>query len=218
MDTIAAIEAGQLIPAGADLTRLLSLYQGEISYLDQHIGQLLESLETLGLAQNTIVALTGDHGESFDEHSALYVRGEFFHPHSLYNTELAVPLILRYPDKLRAGTTATAISQSVDLLPTLLDMSGLPSADQVQGSSLVDFLNGSSHEDRAVFATMYDFAFCSAATFGWKLVLNRANGQMTLFDLVNDPGELRDVAAEHPEAVKTLAGRLHAWMRQENVP
>ncbi len=217
MNTVASIEDGKFAPSGADLYRLMSLYQGEITYIDAQIGRLLGRLDSLSLASSTIVALTSDHGESFDEHSSLYVRGDFFHPHSLYNAELAVPLLLRYPDKLRAGISTDEMTQSIDVLPTLLQMCSLEIPAHVQGSGLVATLAGGATDARAAFATMYDYAFSSVATAEWKLILNQANGRLALFDLRNDPHEQRDVAAAQPQVVSALGSMLRSWMRQERI-
>lgn len=218
MQTVDAISNGTLDPKGDDLTRLLTYYQGEIVFTDQQIGRLMQSLDQQGLTENTILALTGDHGEAFGEHYFLTIHGEFFHPHSLFNTELQVPLLLRYPPRIRAGTVVNGITQSVDLLPSLLGFSGLPVPAQVQGTSVIDLEDGAPSSDRRAFSAMWDNSFYSLTSGGWKLIRNNANGQLALFDQANDPGELHDAATDQPDLVREMEVKLLAWAREEHLP
>lgn len=212
--TVDAILAGKLHPAGADLQRLVSLYQGEISYLDSQIVRLFAALDKLQLTKNTIVAITGDHGESFAEHTQFEEDGNIFHPKSLYNAEGRVPLLLRYPAAVRAGTVITAPTQAVDLFPTLLELAGQPVPAQSEGTSMVPVLSGANNgAGRLAFAAMPDYVFTSIATPRWKLIQNNASGQRRLYDLGNDIGETRDVLAANTDEAAQLTGQLKAWMK-----
>ena len=106
LQTVDAVQSGSLMLAGGDLQKLLSLYQGEISFLDSQISRLFDELDTSGQTNNTILVVTGDHGESMGEHADLNENGDFFHPHSLYDTEQRVPLLLRYPGQVRRASAS----------------------------------------------------------------------------------------------------------------
>jgi arylsulfatase A-like enzyme len=214
MTTVLAIASGKLRPGQADLRRLQSLYQGEISYLDSQIGRLFRALDQLGLTGKTVVALTGDHGESFAEHTDFDEGGDVFHPRSLYNVEGRTPLLLRYPPRVKAGTVVTTASQAIDLFPTLLELAGLAVPRQAQGTSLVGLLTGTDDGSRRLaFAAMPDYVFTAIATPRWKLIQNNASGQRRLFDLGNDPQELRDVLTANADTAGQLTARLQAWMK-----
>ena len=218
IQTVYDIELGRLHLASEDLKYLISLYQGEITFLDSQIGRLFDSLDDMGMAANTIVALTGDHGESFAEHADFEEAGNVFHPHSLYNAEQRTPLLIRFPGTIPPSTLVHAPSQAIDLFPTLLDLAGLPIPVQSQGTSLAGLVNGSdSGANRAAFSSMPDFVFTSITTQPWKLIQNNANGQRKLFDLGSDPQETTDVLAEQPDVSAMLTSRLKAWMKEVHI-
>jgi arylsulfatase len=218
MGTIYALAEGRLKPADADLAHLLALYQGEISYLDRHLGRLFAALDRLGLTRNTVVALTGDHGESFGEHAEFVQGGALFHPRGLYHAELRVPLLLRYPPRIAPGTVVAAPTQAIDLFPTLLALAGLPASEQAQGTSLLGLLDGADDgAGRAAYAAMPDYVFTAVAAGRWKLIQNNATGQRRLFDLVADPQETRDVLAARAEVGEQMTARLRAWMRAARI-
>ncbi|MHB8619267.1 MAG: sulfatase family protein [Chloroflexota bacterium] len=218
MKTIDAIQQGKLDPRGADLQRLVTLYQGEITFLDSQIARLFQDLDSMGLAENTVVAVTGDHGESFGEHAQLDESGAFFHPHSLYNTEQRVPLLLRYPNRIRPGTTISAPTQAIDVFPTLLELAGLPVSEQAQGRSVVRLLDGSDDgASRASYAAMPDYVFTSVTVPGWKLIRNTASGERRLFDLAIDPTEQRDLAASRQDVAGPLETQLLSWMKEVHI-
>ena len=216
--TIDAVGAGQVQLQPADVQRLMAYYQAEITYLDSQLQPLFQALDDTGLTDNTVVAVAGDHGESFGEHTQFDEGGAFFHPHTLFNTEQRVPLLLRSPGSIRGGTAVSSPTQAIDLFPTLIGLAGLKVPDQSQGQSVVGLLDGS--EDgaaRAAYAAMPDYAFTSIARPGWKLVRNVASGQQALFDLAHDPTEQHDVAGAHPNATSQLGGQLEAWMKRVHI-
>lgn len=214
MRTVYDIEQGRLRPTSADVTYLMSQYQGEISYLDSQLGRLFGALDALGRWSNTLVVVTGDHGEGFGDHSDMEETSNFFHPHSLYREEQVVPLLVRYPGRVRAGTVVTAPTQAIDLLPTMLEYAGLPAPPQAQGASLVPLLDGrDSGATRRAFSAMPDYVFTSLTTPAWKIIRNNADGQYRLFNLVADPGERADVARASPDTAARLSAELTSWMK-----
>ena len=212
--TVEALRGGQLQPPEPDIIRLMSLYQAEITYLDSQISRLFGALDDLKLTQNTIVAVTADHGESFAEHAEFIVGGDFFHPCGLYNPEGRVPLLFRYPPRVRPGSVVDAPTQAIDLLPTLLQMSGLPVPAQAQGSSMSGLFDGSDDgASRLAYASMPDYVFTALTTPRWKLIQNNATGEHRLFDRSRDPDERLDQLAIEPAVATEMTAQLQNWMK-----
>src|SRR5579862_3956589 len=110
-------------------------YDGEIAFADAQVGRLLRYLKEKGLYQNTVIVLTGDHGESLGEH------GEKTHGFFVYNATMHVPLIIRVPAIARPGIVSDPVSL-VDLMPTILEALGVEVPSQVQGRSLISAIRG----------------------------------------------------------------------------
>ena len=216
--TVDALRAGQLHPSEPDIIRLMSLYQAELSYLDGQISRLFQALDDLQLSQNTVVAVTADHGESFAEHAEFVVGGDFFHPCGLYNPEGRVPLLLRYPPRVQPGTVIDAPTQGIDLFPTLLQLTGLPVPAQAQGSSLLGLFDGSDDGGaRVAYASMPDYVFTSLTTSRWKLIQNNATGEHRLFDRSRDPEEQLDQLASQSEVASQMTAQLQGWMKEVKI-
>jgi arylsulfatase A-like enzyme len=213
VDTIHAIENGQLRPKPADLARLEELYQGEVAFADAQLGKLLGHLGQVGVADDTIVVVTGDHGESFGEH------GDCTHGLKVFETEIRVPLLLHYRAGLPAGTVLTAPVQLIDVMPTLLGLTGLSAKQSIQGTSFLPLIDGTGNgETRAAFTELADESFVSVLTYGdWKLIRNDANGQLQLYNLNADEAEQRNLTTEQPQMTRELASRLNDLMQISGV-
>lgn len=131
-------KSGELAISERDLTYLKALYDGEITYWDFHLGQLLDRLEAANLLENALIVVTSDHGEMFGEHD------EWSHAGSLYEEVVRVPLILRYSGVITAGLTVDAPVYNMDIMPTVLDYAGLPIGSQVEATSLRPLIEGQS--------------------------------------------------------------------------
>ena len=129
-----------LVEAGVDPEQFIGQfhdwYDGSIRGMDAEIGRLLEGLQNLDLADNTLVAFIGDHAEEFLEH------GQTWHGHSLYGELVNAPLLLWWPKGVPAGRTVDETVRSIDLMPTLLALSGLSAPDEIQGQSLLPLIDG----------------------------------------------------------------------------
>ena len=195
-----ALRAGRLRPDAATLRRAEALYDGEVAYTDAALGRLLDGLAALGLDDDTIVVITGDHGEEFGDH------GGFEHGHTVYDELTHVPLLLRAPGR-GAGTVTTDV-RHVDLAPTLCELADLAPAAGFVGRSLAPGLGGRPLEPRPVLAqgNMWGPALTSWRQDGWKLV--REPGRDRLFHVAEDPGEQTDLAAEAPEELSRLGEAL----------
>ncbi|MGH9380490.1 MAG: sulfatase [Thermoanaerobaculia bacterium] len=209
------------IEPGPYLAHEMGWYDGSIRALDVEIGRLAERLEELGLAERTLLAFTSDHGEEFLEH------GRHFHGQSVYGELNQVPLLL-HGAGVPAGREVTETVRSIDVVPTLLDISGLAAPERAQGRSLVLLMTGATPPGRTPPAITEKHATADAAgppprdtaataivVDGWKLVhhTQRAAGdpEFELFDRRSDPLDAHDVAAEHPEIVERLHAALESW-------
>ncbi|UCE84809.1 MAG: sulfatase [Deltaproteobacteria bacterium] len=179
------------------------LYVGEIAFTDAAIGRLLDHLRESGLSPETLVVFTADHGEEFGEHG---LTGHGFH---LYREVVHVPLALR-----AAGFPARRVETLVglvDVLPTVLELLGVPAPDGLAGRSLVPAMRGQHLPPRPVLQELRLFADVdSIEADGWKLVRRRKAGVLRLFDRSQDPGERRNLASARPEVRERLEALLDA--------
>ncbi len=187
-------------PAGYRTQFAGRLYDGEIAWMDAQLGRLLDHLRAEGHVDDTIVVATADHGESLGEH------GEETHGLFLYDSTLKVPLIVRNPPRIGAGTKFAGLVSGVDLAPTLLQLMGLPAMASVQGESCAARLLGAEAEEREV---VYAESLFGERLYGWApLHALRSSEEKfvdapepELYDLKRDPSETINVAAKDAKAV-----------------
>lgn len=207
---------------------VIPAYMGLISQFDHHVGRVLAHLDKRGLADNTIVIVTSDHGDYLGDH--------WLGEKDLFHEEVVrVPLIVADPRQgadLMRGTVVHDLAEAIDLAPTFLDWAGgEPQPHRLEGRSLVPLVNGAKPTG------WRDAAFCDGdfslrhARRTLKLPPERARGYMVctrrwkyvmfedfppqLFDLANDPREQNDLgrAAGHAEVRAEMERRLFAWFR-----
>ena len=175
-----------------DLEHLRALYLGEVSWVDHQVGRLTEQLRAQGLADNTLIVLTADHGEEFFEH------GHKVHRTHLYRETVQVPLIMSWPGRLPAGKRVAEPVGLVDITPTVAEITntGLPAA--VSGRSLVPAMQGQSTPDVTYLTELLDFS--QSETIPERLLglrkgdkywiqTTKPDGtvQLVLMDLMRDP-------------------------------
>jgi arylsulfatase A-like enzyme len=201
-------------------------YLGEIHKDDAAIGKLLDALDELGLADDTLVVTTADHGEPLSsDHDGVPVDlwrgvpplGRFHHMLTAWDETTRVPLIFRYPKKIPKGVVSQAPASTIDILPTLLELAGLGAGPRIQGQSLVKAMNGTIAprplvtEARGARAIVDDHYRLIARDHEARRV-RTPNGTRSigyeLYDLEADPGERADIAAKHPEVVARLTHEL----------
>lgn len=180
-------------------------YHDEVRYADGLVGELLDWLDHNGETARTIVVLTSDHGEALGEH------GESTHGYFVYQSTLAVPWVLRFPDGPK-GLRLPGLVSLVDVTPTLLDLLGLAGLQGVDGRSLVPLWEDGSIPPRAA----YSESFLPRMHFGWselrslrderyKLILAP---RPELYDLVADPGEAVNLAPRERDRVRAMTQTL----------
>lgn len=192
-------------------------YLGEIAYADESLGKLLERLEDYDLYDRTIVILAADHGEGRGEHN------ELTHSIQLYNTTLRVPLIIKAPG-LPAGRVVEAPVGTVDIVPTVLDILGMPVPEGVQGTSLTSAMRGDPQAEEALRSRpLYAETLSPRLSFGWGELRALIRGEHKyifgprpeLYDLRTDPRELEDLVASDPQTADRYQRDLARFMREE---
>ncbi|WP_424019001.1 sulfatase-like hydrolase/transferase [Halorientalis pallida] len=190
----------------ADRGTLLDLYDGEIRYMDHHLGRLVDRLEALDERENTAIVVTADHGEAFGEHD------RYGHHEYMYDELMHVPLVVDVPG--RAGRTVEEQVSLIDIGPTVCDLVGTDVPEAVQGESLDPYLSGESSEDRTLIGTSSQGDRLAVRTPSWKFLWHRADERVELYDLESDPEERRDVSDDRPEEVSRFRERLEEYLEE----
>ena len=199
-------------------------YDGSIRGMDTEISRLFERLREHGIGDDVLVAFIADHGEEFLEHD------RHWHGNTIYGEMVNVPLMLHWPAGLPQGKVIEDTVQSIDLMPTLLELSGLETPAGAQGTSLLPLIRGegpAGRRDRAlvsehkIIRTGAQVGSSDAVSSesiiidGWKLIRNFERPadwpEFELYDHRNDPLDSTDLADENKELVETLNQRLNAW-------
>ncbi len=204
----------------------LARVYGMIENIDDNVGRLLARLEELKMADNTIVVLFSDNG--CQKHNG-YNAGFQGWKGSTFEGGIHQFCFLRWPAGVKAGRQVDRIAAHIDIAPTLLDLCGVPKPAPVKfdGVSLAPLLRGESVQwkDRALFFQWHRgdaperYRAFAARSQDWKLVQPLGVGErkwdgrtdFKLFDMANDPFELKDVAAERPDVVAKLKAEYDAW-------
>ena len=182
-------------------------YDGEVAYTDALLGGFRQFLEGRGLLDDSLVILTGDHGEGLGDH------GESSHGFFIYDSTIHVPLIIRPPGAFAGGRVVDTAVSHVDLYPTVLDAVGIDLPQPVHGTSLMAFVTG---EDPPMDREVYSESLYPLLHYGWAPLRSVRTDQYKLisaprpevYNLVGDPREGRDLAAARPVLLTDLETRL----------
>ncbi|MFQ5805524.1 MAG: sulfatase [Phycisphaerae bacterium] len=194
-------------------------YEAGVMEMDFYLSQLVQRLQRTGLWDDAYVILLADHGEALCEH------GKWDHGYSQFQTDLRVPLILRWPNVLPAGKRVRRLASLIDLMPTLLEQLRLPPGESLQGTSLVDHISDRLPDmplmrfAEALKAGSRQYALFAEHT---KLVAtslpprrlpdgttSEASARYQLFNLATDPDERYNISDQSPEVVKRLGQLMH---------
>jgi len=198
--------------AEPDLRFLRQMYDAEIRTLDDVLAGFLGWLAEQDLLEDTLIVVTSDHGEEFQEH------GSVLHGRTQYQELLEVPLILAGPG-VPAGRVIDVPVHGIDVTPTVLGCLGIASSMPRDGLDLSVLWKGGSLPERALFAEAdqdnrrVDLVDTKSMVRrgSWKLIQDRRNGRVELYDLEHDPHEVDDRSAEHPDLVRTLGTQLQGF-------
>jgi arylsulfatase A-like enzyme len=179
---------------------------------DDGVGRILAALEKHALSQNTLVIFTNDNGGEWLSRNAPL----FHRKGTLWEGGIRVPLILRWPARLPAGKTSAQVAMTMDVTASILaaTSTSAPGAYRPDGIDLLPILRGTTPpRERHVFWRVANPGRQQRAvrSGNWKLLVD--SGQLLLYDLAKDPGERNDLAAGHPEIVRSLQHLLAEWER-----
>lgn len=205
----------------SQLRATLRQYYGLCTHIDENIGRLLTELDALGLEEDTLVVFSTDHGNHLGSYNRI---GKTW---TLHDSCLRVPLLMRWPGHIPAGHVVNGMVQSIDILPTILELAGLDAPDTVQGESRAAEARGQCEGGRdAVFAGTWnnvDPADRSKTAWGQQCIRTRTHklitwttGERELYDLLKDPWEYDNIA-DTPEAAPVqarLQQELLTWWLQ----
>jgi len=204
-------------------------YAAMIKSVDDGIGKIMKTLADLGIADNTIVIVTSDHGglSSRGNNRELATTNKPLRAGKghLYEGGLRVPLFIKWPGVIKGGSETNSIVQGLDNFATILDMAGadMPAEQINDGVSFIDVIKtGKSRTDRTVFwhnmaprpVSTGDIYSSAVRSGDYKLLDFYALGKKELYNLKEDIGEQHDLAAEHPEIVSRLYKELADWRKK----
>ena len=196
----------------------MGLYDGSLAYVDDQVGELLEDIDHLGLADRSVIVFLSDHGEAFGEH------GRFGHSTTVYQEMVHVPLSFRLPRDCEASPQRRPeIISLADVMPTLLDLYGLDLPDTMQGRSRLDLLAGepegessyavsrSRGDDETGGVAHPEQVSYALAGPRYTLILAEEGGRVELYDREVDEGQQEDIAGENGDVVDELRQRFEDW-------
>lgn len=194
-----------------DLEHIVALYDGEIRWVDHHLGLLFEALRQRGRFDESLIAVTSDHGDEFFEH------GRKGHRNNLFDPALRIPLVIKYPERRHAGTRVAGTVGLGDIAPTLLAAAGLDAPETFLGVDLNPLLAATTpRNDRPRFAhlgndTRGRFAVVDGA-FKWiRRSRPGADRVVSLYDRTATPPEVEDQKRRRPARQRRYAGLHRRW-------
>ena len=197
------VKRGQVELDGADRAFVRGVYDEEVAFVAAQVARFLEALVRRSVLERGLVVLTADHGEEFFDHGALE------HGHTLYQELLRIPFAI-WGHGVRAGRYSEPVSL-VDVLPTILDATGVAAPDGVDGASLWPLLTARGElGERQLIAenSLYGDQRRAIVEWPWKLIVNLEKPEIALYDLERDPEEGENLAEQRPEVAERLAAAL----------
>ncbi|UCF38311.1 MAG: arylsulfatase [Acidobacteriota bacterium] len=203
-------------------------YAAMVSYLDDQVGQLVQKLEELGLRENTVIFFTSDNGPTYNggtdspffDSARPFKSEQDWGKGTLREGGIRVPMIVNWPGTIERSKTTGHISAFYDVLPTLCELAGIPVPEGVDGTSFLSVLRGEESQ------VQHPFLYWEFPSYGgqqavrmgdWKGIrrdIFKDNLDIELYNLVEDPREQMNVAAQHPGIVD----EIRAIMEREHVP
>jgi len=189
-----------------------SLYEGEVRFVDAHVGKIVQALRDRGLYENTVIVLVGDHGEAFGEHK------EHGHGIFCYEESLRVPLVLHNPRLFKSPKRVAGRLSLVDVMPGLLELIKAPVPPAVQGRSFWAIADGKEKGRREIY---FESLF-GQEEFNWAPLTGLIDGphkyislpDAELYDVDADPRETRNLLAGSEETARAVDKKLGEFVRQ----
>jgi arylsulfatase len=197
-------------------------YYGSVSFIDEQVGRILETLEKRGLLEETLIVHTSDHGDMTGDH-------HLWRKSYAYEPSAHIPMLMRWPQGLIAAKRGQVLKQPVelrDILPTFLDAAGQPAREELDGRSLLDLARGKAQNWRKIIDLEHGICYdpvnqWTALTDGHtKYIFHSHHGEEQLFDLDQDPHELNDLAPDpsHESSLREWRQRMVAHLEPRGEP
>jgi len=191
-------------------------YDGEIAFMDEHVGKIVGKLRDNGILQRTLIIIAGDHGEAFGE------KEEMGHGVFLYEPTMRVPLIFYAENRLPRGQVVGSRVRLIDIPASVLDMLGLPGLKDSQGTSLVPYIQGKRKDDQSSYIETY----YPRENYGWSELVGLLRGEWKyirapreeLYDIKRDPKEEKNLAGAKPDIVRDMGAGLDKLVRESPSP
>ncbi|MEN6311150.1 MAG: sulfatase, partial [Acidobacteriota bacterium] len=201
---------GEPVPSGEGAA--WQLYEGEVRFVDAHVGKIVQALKDKGLYENTLIVLVGDHGEGFAEHKE---RG---HGIFCYQESLRVPLVLHNPRLFKEPKTVAGRTSLVDVMPSLLELFGVKTPSGVQGRS---FWNQAAGKEKGRREIYFESLF-GQEEYNWAPLTGLIDGKTKyislpepeLYDIDADPGEKADLFAARRDEAREIDKKLETFVRR----
>lgn len=196
----------------AEIEYVRALYDGGVATADRYVGELRETLERLGIAGETLLVVTSDHGEDLGDRDPPWPGS---HGHHVYDEQALIPLIVYDPTQRYAARRVPWQVRILDVMPTILERLGVPAPGDRPGRSLVPLMTGEEQGHRTAWTlvgeirtTLQEFERRRAVRTGrYKLIVSEPE-EVELYDLAEDPGERVNLAERAPELARELRARL----------
>jgi arylsulfatase A-like enzyme len=195
-------------PRTPDIVRQhLADYYASITFLDVQVGRVLDALKASGQYENTIVVFASDHGLAIGSHG-------LFGKQNIYDHSMHAPLLMTGPG-IPKGKRADALCYLLDIFPTLGDLAGVTAPEGSEGKSLAPVLRGTATKVRDSIFTAYTKVQRAVRDDRWKVLVYPRINRTQLFDLANDPFEMKDLSADSSQEaeIKRLTALLEASQR-----
>lgn len=186
----------------------LQEYYAIISHMDYEIGRILDKLESLGIADNTYIIFTADHGLAVGQHGLIGKQNQYDH-------SIRVPLVMTGPS-IPSGTSTDALVYLQSIFPTTCDLAGIPAPPTVEFKSLLPLIENSTDQSYDAIFGSYKHFQRMVRTDKFKLIVYPEANQLQLFDLINDPLEMNNLAGQtaYQDTVAALFGRLRELQQE----
>ncbi|MBF0297381.1 MAG: sulfatase [Oligoflexia bacterium] len=205
-----------------ELDNIIGLYDDNISNMDHDISTFLSTLLKEKMLDDTVIALTTDHGENMNEH------GQYFQHGTISNACLNVPLVLIYPKKISQNVKVDSIVESIDLFPTILDLLDIEIPAGIDGKSLIGLINNPNFPHKKYAYSDLDGKFFSVQNLEYKLIVNPhqesiegvnfyfpyTHKKLELYHLKSDPLEKNNIFDQNPEVAYNLLEKLIPYMKK----
>ncbi|MCC6795157.1 MAG: sulfatase [Candidatus Hydrogenedentes bacterium] len=198
-----AANEGKVTLTQEEIDYCKALYDDSLRMIDSELGQLFAKMKEQGLYDRALIIVTADHGEEFGEH------GVFGHA-NVYEPSLHIPMIVKFPKQEFAGTRVKHIVEQVDIMPTVLDVTGAKTPEGLDGKSLYRILKNEAKPKDYGYSQRFNQK--SVREADWKLIRTKPD-TYELYNLAQDPSEKNNLAGANPEKVAQLRPQLEEFFK-----